>query len=392
MNNTINALIKIIKAVLNGSRYEPENVSDIDWNLLYDFAAFHSVTEMTAYKIAELEEVPDELKRRFASSLDISIIRDTNQEYMVSQMLDAFEKNGIECMPLKGYILKHMYLAPGMRSMCDVDVLIHSAEIGKIKEIMQTVGFEFDKESSHEYIFFSKPYVSVELHKSLVPNYNHDLYSYYGDGWRIAKKKQGFNNIYEMSFEDFYIYAIVHAAKHYLNGGTGIRQVSDIYVLLNSDKYDKMDKDYVASELKKLGLDTFNKIICDLSNVWFGERVHDEKTLQMEEYILMSGVYGTQERAKSSRVYRNSNNSSYQKTKIKLFFLMVFPKKKDLTNRYPILKKHKWTYPFIIVYRWFDVLLNRRKNLSRIGENSVSDEEVNEFAKHCEAMGLRKSL
>lgn len=392
MNNTIDALIKIIKAVINGNRYEPENISDIDWEFLYDFAEFHSVTEMTAYKIAELEEVPDEIKRRFASSLDISIMRDTNQEYMVSQMLEAFEKNGIECMPLKGYILKHMYPAPEMRSMCDVDVLIHSAEIGKIKEIMQTIGFDFDKESPHEYIFFAKPYVSVELHKSLVPNYNHDLFSYYGDGWRIAKKKQGFNNIYEMSFEDFYIYAIVHAAKHYLNGGTGIRQVSDIYVLQNCDKYDRMEKDYVTSELKKLGLDTFSKILCDLSNVWFGERAHDEKTLQMEEYILMSGVYGTQERAKSSRVYRESAKSSYRVSRIKIYLRMIFPRRIGLINRYPIVKDKKWTYPFVIVYRWFDVLINRRKNLSHMKEKTASDEEVNEFAKHCEAMGLRKSL
>lgn len=392
MNNTINILLKIIKAVLNGSSYKPENISDIDWDLLYEFAAFHSVTEMTAYKIAELEGVPQEIKSRFADSLNISIARDTNQEYMVSLMLDAFEKNGIECMPLKGYILKHMYPAPEIRSMCDVDVLIHSSEIDKIKEIMKTIGFVFDKESPHEFIFFAKPYVSVELHKSLVPNYNHDLYSYYGDGWCVAKRKQGFNNIYEMSFEDFYIYSIVHAAKHYLNGGTGIRQVSDIYVLLNSDKYDKMDKDYVASELKKLGLDIFNKIICDLSNVWFGEREHDKKTVQMAEYILMSGVYGTHERAKSSRVYRKSENSSYKISRLKLYIRMIFPPRIGLINRYPIIKEKKWLYPFVIVYRWFDVLINRRKNLSRIKENAVSDEEVNEFAKHCEAMGLRKTL
>lgn len=392
MNNTINALLKIIKEVLNGSSYKPEDISDVDWDLLYDFAAFHSVTEMVAYKIAELEEAPGEIKRRFARSLDISITRDTNQEYMVSQMIDVFEKNEIECMPLKGYILKHMYPAPEMRSMCDVDVLIHSSEIEKIKEIMKKIDFEFDKESPHEYIFLAKPYVSVELHKSLVPNYNHELYSYYGDGWRVAKRKKGFNNIYEMSFEDFYIYSIVHAAKHYLNGGTGIRQVSDIYVLLNSDKYDKIDKDYVVSELKKLGLDTFNKIICNLSNVWFGEREHDEKTLQMEEYILMSGVYGTYERAKSSRVYRKSENSSYRISRIKLYIRMIFPPRIGLINRYPIVKDKKWLYPFIVVYRWFDVLINRRKNLDHIKEKFVSDEEVNEFAKHCEAMGLRKSL
>ena len=392
MDNTINALLKIIKAVLNGDSCNLENIEDIDWNLLYDFAAFHSVTEMAAYKIAEINSVPQEIKKRFSGALDISIARDTNQEYMVSQMLDEFEKKGIECMPLKGYILKHMYPAPEMRSMCDVDVLIHSSEFEKIREIMEAIGFTFDKESPHEFIFSAKPYVSVELHKSIVPDYNHDLYSYYGDGWRVAKRKRGFNNIYEMSFEDFYIYSIVHAAKHYLNGGTGIRQVSDIYVLLNSDKYDKMDKEYLTNELKKLGLDIFNEIICDLSNVWFREREHDEKTAQMAEYILMSGTYGTYERAKSSRVYRKADNDSYKTAKAKLILKMFFPSRIGLINRYPILRKKRWLYPFVVVYRWFDVLINRRYQLDHIKGNNISDEEVDEFAKHCENMGLRKTL
>ena len=389
MSNTINQLLALVKSALTGTG--PEVFPDVNWQQLYELAAFHSITCLIA-SAADKIDMPTNIRDKIVQDQTFAIYREANQELMVSKLLDDFETAGIDHMPLKGFILKHMYPSIEMRNMCDVDILIHQEEIDKIAPIMERNGFSFEKDSPHEFVFASGV-VTVELHKSLVPNYNKDLYSYYGDGWRLAKLEDGFKYRYELSFEDFYMYNIVHTANHYLNGGTGIRQIADIYVMRKNDTFTNADKEYIKRELQKLGLDRFAEILIKLCNVWFGNVSYNEETEQMAKYILNSGVYGIKDRADRSKIYRASEHGSYGAAKAKGFMKMLFPKREGMVNRYPILREKPQLYPLYIVYRWFDVLFNRRYNIKKnIESNMISDEQVDAFARHCEQMGLRKTL
>ena len=387
--NTVRQLLSLVKAALNGTA--AEIFDNVDWKQLYALAAFHSITCLIASEVDKIN-MTDDVKNKLMQDQILAIYREANQEIMVRKLMDDFEATGIDHMPLKGFILKHMYPSIEMRNMCDVDILIHQDEIDKITPIMEKSGFSFEKDSPHEFIFFSGV-VTIELHKSLVPNYNKDLYSYYGDGWRLAKLESGYEHRYELSFEDFYVYNIVHTAKHYLNGGTGIRQVTDIYVMRKSNRFAEADKEYIGSELQKLGLDRFAKIITQLCSVWFENGTYDKNSRMMAEYIINSGAYGTEERAYSSSIYRASEHRSYRAVKTKSFVKMLFPEREGLLNCYPILVDKPQLYPIYVIYRWFDVLYNRRSNIKKsIENNMVPDETVDAFAKHCEEMGLRKSL
>lgn len=389
MNSIAEQLILLVKCAINET--EPAETENIDWKELYDLASFHSITSIVASVIDKIN-MPDDIKNMFIQDQTMSIYLETNQEIAVRKLMDDFEREGIDHMPLKGFIIKHLYPSIEMRNMCDVDILIHEYEIDKIMLIMKENGFSFMKDSPHEFIF-SSGVVTIELHKSLVPNYNKDLYEYYGDGWRIAKLERGYGHRYELSFEDFYVYNIVHTAKHYLNGGTGIRQVADIYVMRKSYRFANADKEYISNELKKLGLDRFARIITQLCSVWFENGTYNKNSRMMAEYIINSGVYGTQERANSSSIYRASGHSSYMAVKMKSFVKMLFPKREWIIDRYPILADKPQYYPIYVIFRWFDVLFNRRSNIKKSIENTmVPDEKVDAFAKHCEEMGLRKSL
>lgn len=386
---TVKQLLELVKAALNDT--EPEMIQDVDWQQLYGLATFHNIACLVAAK-ADKINMPVDIKDKFAQDHIAAIYLEANQEVTVDNVLTGFENAGIDHMPLKGFILKHMYPSIEMRNMCDVDILIHADEIEKIKPIMEENGFSFEKESPHEFIFMSGM-VTVELHKSLVPNYNKDLYSYYGDGWRFAKLRKGYKYRYELSFEDFYIYNIAHTAKHYLNGGTGIRQIADMYIMQKNDIFINANKEYIKRELNKLGLDKFAVTMIRLCNVWFKEAEYDKDTRMMAGYILNSGAFGIKERADSSKVYRASAYSSYGVAKVKGFVRMIFPKRTAMLNRYPVLRNKPKLYPIYVVYRWFDVLLNRRSNIKKnIESNTISDEQVNRFAKHCEEMGIRKTL
>ena len=123
--------------------------------------------------------------------------------------------------------------------------------------------------------------------------------------------------------------------------------------------------------------------------VWFGNEEHDDETRSMEKYILEGALFGTAERSESSGIARSSD--IYAAAVIKRYISYIFPKRIGLLNRYPILKEKPRLYPFIVVYRWFDVLLHRRNRITEL-KNVPDKDAAHEFLEHCKTMGISNKL
>jgi len=383
-------IIKIVKSVIKGESFDWSSCQNINFALLYRMAVFQRVTNIVAYAIEACEMVSDDILDKFENQKDFNIYRETMQSVMVANLLDEFEEAGIDVMPLKGYITKKLYPMADMRDSCDIDILIKQEQYEKIHEIMLKNGFTFKQESAHEYIYRIEPAIVIELHKSLVPDYNHDLYEYYADNWIFARNKEDYNHIFEMSDEDFYIYNIVHCAKHYLNSGIGFRYIIDIWLLKEQLE---IDMNYVNEQLEKIGLVKFHSIITKLSKVWFCEGEHNDLTLEMEKNILMSGDSGTKQQQMNSAIYRKSSDTNFKATKLRHILSVVFIGRKQLTVKYKILDKYPLLYPFVTIYRWFDIFFNKKtKAKDYMSMVSADDSEVSKFASHCEEIGLRRTL
>ena len=384
-DNTIKQLLELVKAAINENT--PENLLGVDWQRLYNIAKFQSVVGLISAETEKIKDMPQLVRDEFKEAQTLNIYREAQQEVTVQKLLMDFENADIDYMPLKGFILKRMYPSPELREMCDVDILVRCDQLDAIDKVMVDNGFVFQTESAHEYIY-NLGMVNIELHKSLVPNYNHDLYAYYGDGWKFAHKAEGHEHMYEMTPEDFYVYGIAHAAKHYLNGGLGIRQVADIYVMRHSMV---LQYNYIDNQLKSLGLDKFDRIICGLCDMWFSDAHGDVDVYQMEAYILNSGTFGTSDMANKSRLYRASQGMTYRGAKLNSVKKAIFPAKEQIEKAYPNIGR--MPYPIAIICRWAYLLTKERGRVSaKISADTVSDDEIDVFAKHCEKMGLRKTL
>lgn len=106
MSNTISQLLALVKSALAG--IEPEIFPDVNWQQLYELAAFHSITCLIA-SAADKIDMPANIRDKLVQDQTFAIYREANQELMVSNLMDDFETAGIDHMPLKGFILKHMY-------------------------------------------------------------------------------------------------------------------------------------------------------------------------------------------------------------------------------------------------------------------------------------------
>lgn len=306
------------------------------------------------------------------------IAKDSRQSYMIQKLKEAFHQNGIEYMPLKGTLLKAMYPKPDMRIMGDADILIKLEQYEKIKPILVEFGFEEVVESDHELSWKSQN-LFLELHKRIVPSYNKDYYSYFGDGWNLARKSQVQDNCYEMSPEDTFIYLFTHLAKHYRDGGIGIRHITDIWVYLNKNK--NLDKKYIEKELKELRLWDFYKNVLDTINVWFEDGQSSDITDFITNVIFGSGAYGTHEAqlvASTVKLMNDSDNAS--KARSKKALRILFPKHKNMVARYPVLKKAPILLPVFWIVRGFETIVfnpqkikANKKSMDTITSNKVTD-------------------
>lgn len=304
----------------------------------------------------------------------------------VARVCAAFDAAGIDHMPLKGSTLKSLYPKPEFRLMGDADILIREEQYGKIAPVMTALGFKFKQESDHELAWQSDS-LYLELHKHLIPSYNKDYYSYYQDGWQLAKLSTNSRHEFK-SNEDEFIFIFTHFAKHYRDGGIGIRQVIDLWVYRNS--YPDMDDDYIRGVLEKLQLFDFYENILSLIAVWFENAEPTDMTEFISAFIFTSGNWGnikSKTKANAVKHKQISEASSYSLSRNIL--RRTFPAPRDLIARYPVLKRHPWLVPVFWVHRIFDAIINKRNRVKIYVKVYNSTDEIETYEQSLDYVGLR---
>lgn len=308
------------------------------------------------------------------------------QRFELKKVCSTFEENGIDYMLLKGAVLQQYFPAIEMRTMGDVDILIRMEQYEQIKPLMMQLGFEFAYESDHELVWKNKN-LFLELHKRLIPSYNRDYAAYYGDGWRLATVSQGHS--FSMSDEDQLVYLFTHFAKHYRDGGIGIRHLVDLYVYTTAKQ--NLDQDYLKAELKKLRLLEFYNNVCDTLAVWFDDAQGNEKTDLITNVIFGSGVFGSEEdRIAAGGLREMGEGKSAQKMRSKRVRNALFLPYEHMCKHYPILEKWKILLPIMWIVRAFNVVLFKREQLKKEQNNLklLSNERLSSYDRSLKAVGL----
>lgn len=313
-----------------------------------------------AYEGAILCGVPKtepEMQRLFQSYCQC-LLQSERQLRMVKQIFTAFEAAKIDFLPLKGCNMKTLYPKPELRLMGDADILIRTEQYDAICPILEALGFTFQVESDHEYIWKSNS-LFLELHKRLIPSYNKDYFRYFGDGWKLARPVE--KSRYTMSRENEFIYIFCHFAKHYRDGGIGCRHVADLWVYLRN--YKDLESGYLAAELKKLQLFEFYQNMRHLISVWFEDGEASEKTDFLTDTIFRSGVWGQKDDHNMAAAVKNASAAgSIQKGKQRQAFRLLFPSYSIMRQKYHILNKCPILLPILWPWRWISGLLLRPEN------------------------------
>lgn len=360
MNTLQRGIITLLRSGLTGESLSlPETFS---FSQAYPVLCAHQVHTL-AYDGAVCCGIPKtlpEMKLLFQVYCQCLMLSE-RQMQTVEMVFHAFEEQGISYLPVKGCHLKKLYPKPELRLMGDADILIRAKEYPKVSVALQNLGYQEVSESEKDYGWHS-PALYMEIHHQLIGASDRDFYQYFGDGWKLAKPLSG--KRYALSLEDEYIYLVMHLAKHYRNGGIGLRHVTDLWVYRRA--YPNLNEAYIVKGLQEMHLVEFYQNLRRLISVWFEAAPEDEITAFMTDIIFNSGAWGNTTSGKISVALRNKNATGNIITgKMKRIWNGFFPPYGIMWEKYPILKKCPVLLPVFWPVRWVTAVLFRRDNLRR---------------------------
>ena len=351
---------------------------------LFKLSKRHDLAHLIGDALDKNELLPDgtEAKKRFLQERSMAVYRVEQLNYELESICRILEDNKIPHIPLKGSVLRKYYPKFWMRTSCDIDVLVKKEDLERATRALKSCGFTYKEMQSHDVQFWAESGVHIELHfdlieESVAPKSAKTL----SRAWERTNPCDGWKYRLEFDDEFFSLYHIAHMAKHFLNGGCGIRPFLDLWIMERKMPY---DKEKLREMLKEGGLLAFYENANHLAGFWFAEIEPSDTVKAMEEYILRGGVYGTTE---------NKVAVSREKLKNKFLFILscIFLSHENLCQVYPSLKGKKWLTPFYQVRRWFRIIFKgASKNTSSTlrAYDSVSKERKQDVKNLLDDLGL----
>lgn len=257
----------------------------------------------------------------------------------------GLEAAGVWYLPLKGMVLREYYPKYGARQMSDCDMLYDADRAEDVRRVMERLGFHTKSFGGRTHDVYEKPPVArFEMHRALFhADRRAREAAYYRDIESRLLPEEGSRFGRRLSPEDFYLFMIAHAYKHYTTRGTGLRILTDIYACLRA-RGETMNWAYIEREAEALGVAAFERQVRALSRDALEDRPLNAGEEEMLSYLAGSGVYGTDERRKENRVAALGGGA---KGRIRYFFTDALPPIEKLRKRHSMISKSR---PLLLVY------------------------------------------
>lgn len=352
-------LITLVRCALLGEKV-PALPEDCDVAAMGRLIRHQHLTNLVFNVVAaapELKPLRSQLERDYM----VQIPKITNQDFEIKKWLEAADAKGLDCIPLKGYLLRQLYPSPMMRSMTDLDVLMRDMDREDVRRWMEGMGYiaEETHALSHHDNYIKKPWMYLELHMHLMkPRAGRDELE--KRIWSRATLIPGYQHVYQMALEDFYVFHLLHLHKHFMTKGVGLKSVIDIHVFLQAHGA-SLDRSHLNRELEFLGIREFGDYMEHLANVLLGNEPADDNSRLVADYMADCGSFGSHQHAHVIRV-AESREKHGRSGKFRYFMTLLFPGVKQMSKRFPSIIRVPYLLPFYWVANIFRILFKRKSH------------------------------
>lgn len=375
--------LRLVATALNEEK-APQLPDDADIEGLFELASKQNMVPVIYTALNSMLEPPrGEMWQKFQKCFLSDCIRSEIQTSEYGKLTEYLCKNGVKLLPLKGIVLKELYAFPYLRVMTDVDMLYEGVTSKELSLLMEAVDYSSEQldKWAHD-VFCKKPVMNVEMHRMLV--IESSPYRTILEGmFAKAEPDADTTNLYHMHSEDLYLHLLTHGAKHFEESGLGVRTLSDIYVV-NQRFAASWDEEYIARQLDSVGLSAFEQKMRGMALTLFGDGKEDISESDFS-FFFRGGQYGS---GGKDWAYMNGGG----KTRAGYLVNKLFKPYDEMCVLYPFLKKAPVLLPVFWIYRYFDVLVNRRKAIAPTLKEAgkINPENVSYAGQIMDDFGLKR--
>lgn len=325
----------------------------------------------------------NELRESYYSSVSQSVLQDSEGRAFIN----ALSAGGMDCIPLKGWLLRELYPDFTRRSMADLDILVRDFDYAKVRPIAHSLGYTSSGDSTWKHVEFRKAAndTTVEVHRRLTDE-DGEVAKWEKGIFERAVPEAGETHLFRMSDEDFYVFHILHLFKDFGNGRFGLRRVADTWLYLR--KYPDMDRSLLAKRFETMGLSDFVHRVEKLARVVFGDESMDENCEILIRHACTFGIFGTNRSYKLGRIARMSGRS-LRCGKLRSAASAVFLPCSRMKTHYPVLRKAPVMLPFCWIARIFQYRHGIKGKLQKLNYSELDDKDFEYMKKVLRAGGLK---
>lgn len=362
-------LIHLVRCTVHN--LQPRELPDgLDFERVYEWGVYHHIANVAFYSVEKLENKPrEELYSKWQACRDQAIVRDITQNYAAMELRQALRDAGVRTLEVQGTKIKPLYPQPEWRTMSDIDFIIDQENLPKATEILQSLGYKCQNICHTAVDAHRSPNINIEMHTDFFAET-----SEYRQVMRDPFASVDENGQCELNA--FYLYNILHIAKHYFSGGCGIRRVLDVYYL-NENYGQIIHRTDIQNALKCVNAADFAADLGRLANAWFGREEQAFPRTETVRYIQNSGLHGSRPNELNHYLEKTFDNTG-RFAKLKYFLRRFLGTGGDLQKKYPILERRKILYPFCWIHRSIRALQPGRIKRIRKEFKAVMNAEATE--------------
>lgn len=370
--------LHIAKAAISGGDLPAEKV---DWPAIFTLANQQKLLPIL-FEAARATPAAGENAALFAVTKQQVIGQVLNQTVRSAEFADLYHKlraAGLHPIVVKGQLCSRLYPLKDHRISADDDLYISDAEFMAChKQLLAnglTTDTPVDELATADEVSYTKngSPLYIELHRHLFDSSEdtHDELNHFFTDLKPIEV----DGFLTMPPHEHLLYLLLHAYKHFVRSGIGLRQFCDIG-LWAREYHAEIDWRRLHDQCVSVHAATFAaaafRIARDYLGIDFDLPMPWDASIDVEPLLhdsLCGGVYGSNDltRLHSSTVTLNAVKASRTGEKSSVLST-VFPKREYLERRYPYLKKR----PYLLPVAWVQRLAHYASEKQSNPDNSAS--------------------
>ncbi len=298
MNQTERIYIQLIANSITDIQKEIY-MSGIEENVLVELCKLHKNTGLIYAALMNQKNVPQQILETFEKGFFAEMMIYSKRTTVFEMVLKELNQQNIKHIIIKGMSYAKCYKNSEFRTMSDMDLVISPNDIDKADRILSELGGRLIYERSNDKVHYYKiKNTIIEIHTSIGyagsfnRTFNYEKYFEKAVDESVCLKK------YTHEFSTHYkiVYAIYHMAKHFCEGGCGVRMITDLAVLMEFYRKE-INMEALWDDLEEIHLEKFAMNLYTICRTWFGLETgkmnYTSNNMEtVENYIISGGVFG----------------------------------------------------------------------------------------------------